>query len=194
MVYIAVVSMGGQFNHLIARAVMDAGEEAEMVHMSGKLSDIEKLGCDGMIFGGGPQSIADENADLGNAGDMLRHCKVPALTMCLTHQLLAKVYGGKSGKAKEPEFGVIEIIVDKEDEIVKGMGPKFRTTESHNDEVLELPSCMEALAHSSKCRYQIIRHKAKPLFGLQFHPETMQGEKDAQVFVNFLDICKRHKK
>ena len=194
MVYIAVVSMGGQFNHLIARAVIDLGEEAEMVDMGAQLSDIEKMSVDGMIFGGGPQSIGNEEAKLGNAGEMLKHCKVPALTMCLTHQLLAKVHGGKAGPAKEPEFGVIEVIVDKEDEILRGMGPSFKTTESHNDEVVVLPSCMESLAHSSKCRYQVIRHRTKPLFGLQFHPETKQGEKDEQVFRNFLEICRKHKK
>ncbi len=194
MVYIAVIRMGGQFNHLIARTIMDLGEEAEMVDMGAKLSDIEKMGADGMIFGGGPQRIGGEGENLGNAADMLKNSKVPALTMCLTHQLLAMVHGGKAGPAKEPEFGVVEIIVDKEDEILEGMGKRFKTTESHNDEVVVLPLCMEALAHSSKCKYQVIRHKTKPLFGLQFHPETMQGEKDEQVFRNFVEICKKHRK
>jgi len=110
--------------------------------------------------------------------------------MCLTHQLLAVAYGGKAGEAKTPEFGIIEITVDDEDDILRGMGPKFKTIQSHNDEILELGPELAPLAHSEKCKYQVVRHKTKPIFGVQFHAETMQGEKDMQLFENFLRICR----
>jgi len=82
--------------------------------------------------------------------------------------------------------------VDKEDDLLKGIGPSFKTVQSHNDEILELPEGFEVLAHSEKCKYQVIRHMTKPLFGAQFHAETMQGEKDEAIFANFVRICREH--
>lgn len=190
---VAVYNIGGQFNHLIYRTVMDLGEEAEMVPINTPLAELKRMGADGVIMGGGPQRIGSEMDKLGSCPQVLAGVEVPALSMCVTHQLLAIVYGGKSGPAKEPEFGLVDVFVDKEIDLLKGMAPKFRTVQSHNDEVLVLPPVMESVAHSQKCRYQVIQHRQKPIFGVQFHPETMQGEKDEQLFRNFLDICKKHK-
>jgi len=191
---IAVVDMGGQFNHLIYRAIIDLGEEAEMVPMTITTKELRQMAVDGVIMGGGPQRIGDRMENLGNTPNLLRELDVPVLTMCLTHQLLAIVYGGKAGPASKPEFGVIEIEVDEERDILKGMGPRFRSIESHNDEVTVLPPVFDVLAHSKKCKVQVIQHREKQLFGVQFHPETMQGEKDMQLFRNFVRICGEKKK
>jgi GMP synthase (glutamine-hydrolysing) len=191
---IAVVDMGGQFNHLIYRAIVDLGEEAEMVPMDITTKELREKKVDGVIMGGGPQRVGSEMGKLGNTPKLLRELNVPVLTMCVTHQLLATVYGGKAGPASQPEFGVIEIEVDEEREILKGMGPRFRSIESHNDEVTVLPPVFDVLASSKKCRVQVIQHREKPIFGVQFHPETMQGEKDMQLFRNFVRICRKHRK
>jgi len=73
---------------------------------------------------------------------------------------------------------------------LKGVGKSFKTVQSHNDEIIELPEGFEVLAHSEKCRYQVIRHRTRSLFGAQFHAETMQGEKDELIFQNFVRICR----
>lgn len=191
---IAVVDMGGQFNHLIYRAIIDLGEDAEMVPMTITTKELKEKKVDGVIMGGGPQRIDMDMDKLGNTPNLLKELDVPVLTMCVTHQLLATVYGGKAGPASQPEFGVIEIEVDEEGKILKGIGPRFKSIESHNDEITELPPVFDVLASSKKCKIQVIQHREKPLFGVQFHPETMQGEKDTQLFRNFVEICRKHRK
>ena len=192
MVKIAVVKVGGQYNHLIMRTIIDLGEESELVPLSITLQELEAQGFDGVVMGGGPQRVADEQDKLGNLADILKNAKTPVLALCVAHQLIAPAFGGKAGPAAQPEFGAIEVFVDDEDEILKGMGPSFKTVQSHNDEILVLPKGFKVLAHSEKCKYQVIRHASRPLFGAQFHAETMQGEKDEVIFQNFVRICKEN--
>jgi len=194
MVKIAAVKVGGQYNHLIMRTVQDLGEESELVPLSVTLADLKRDGFDGVIMGGGPQRIETEREKLGNLADIIKNAPFPVFALCVAHQLIAPVFGGRSGPARQPEFGMIEVLVDKEDDILKGIGPSFKTVQSHNDEILALPKGFEVLAHSEKCKYQVIRHHSKLLFGAQFHAETMQGEKDEAIFANFVRICKEHAK
>ncbi|VVC04027.1 GMP synthase [glutamine-hydrolyzing] subunit A [Candidatus Burarchaeum australiense] len=192
MVNIAVVKVGGQYNHLIMRSVIDAGEESELVPLSITLHELAERGFDGVVMGGGPQRIGSEQDKLGNLEDIIKNSKVPVLALCVAHQLIAPAFGGKAGPAKQPEFGAVDVFVDDEDELLAGMGPSFKTVQSHNDEIIILPKGFEVLAHSEKCKYQVIRHATRPLFGAQFHAETMQGEKDEMIFRNFVEICRKH--
>jgi GMP synthase (glutamine-hydrolysing) len=192
MVKIAVVKVGGQYNHLIMRTILDVGEESELVPLSITPKELEERGFNGIVMGGGPQRVESEREKLGNLEDIIKNAGFPVLALCVAHQLIAFAFGGKAGPAKQPEFGEIEVFVDREDGILEGMGPSFRTVQSHNDEITELPRGFEALAHSEKCKHQVIRHTSRPLFGAQFHAETMQGEKDERLFQNFVKICKEH--
>jgi GMP synthase (glutamine-hydrolysing) len=194
MVKIAAVKTGGQYNHLIMRTVQDLGEESELVPLSITLKQLEEKEFDGVIMGGGPQRVGSVQDKLGDLANIIKNAKFPVFALCVAHQLAAPVFGGVSGPAKQPEFGMIEVFVDKEDDILRGLGKSFKTVQSHNDEILELPSVFEVLAHSDKCKYQVIRHKSQPIFGAQFHAETMQGEKDELIFKNFVRICKEHAK
>ena len=62
---------------------------------------------------------------------------------------------------------------------------------SHNDEVTKLPEDFEILASSENCKVQAMKHKSKPLFGLQFHPEVEHTEFGETIFKNFVKICEK---
>jgi GMP synthase (glutamine-hydrolysing) len=66
--------------------------------------------------------------------------------------------------------------------------------ESHNDEVLEMPPDFVSLAHSDNCTVQAMRHKTKPLFGVQFHPEIEHTDNGYEIFQAFVDVCQAQKK
>ena len=111
--------------------------------------------------------------------------------ICLTHQLIAIVFGGKAGPAKQPEYGPVEVFVDEKDELLEGFGKSFKAWETHNDEIKLLPEDFKVLAHSEKCKIQVIRHTTKPIFVTQFHPEVVHTENGTQIFKNFIRVCKR---
>ncbi len=54
----------------------------------------------------------------------------------------------------------------------------------------ELPKNFKILAHSEKCKIQVMRHINKPIFGMQFHPEVTHTENGNKIFKNFIEICK----
>lgn len=187
---IPVVNVQGQYNHLIVRCLNELGVESELIPMYIAYEDLEKMGIDGLAMGGGPQRIDFEIKKFENLSNNIKQLKVPILGICVTHQLLAMVFGGMAGPAKLPEYGPVEVYVDDEDQILKGFGESFIALETHNDEVIKLPENFKNLAHSEKCKVQVMRHISKPIFGTQFHPEVTQTENGNLIFKNFIEICR----
>ena len=106
-----------------------------------------------------------------------------------SHQLIAELFGGKVRTAKVGEYADSKIIVDNEDEILRGLAPSFNAWVSHKDEVSTIPQDFLKLAHSNTCSIEAMVHVKFPLYGLQFHPEVEHTPKGPDIFKNFLRIC-----
>ncbi len=194
MTFIPVVYVKGQYNHLITRSLQDLGVESRLLPSSTTPEQLEKLKADGLVMGGGPQSVRQlENLpkELADAVQLIRGVKLPMLCICVTHQLLAKAFGGETGAAKKPEYGPVEISVDNEDTILTGVGQSFTAWESHTDEVVKPPPGFRVLAHSENCTVQAIRHENARIFGVQFHPEVSHTAKGSEIFRNFLQTVRQ---
>jgi len=189
--FIPVVNVTGQYNHLITRALIDLGMKSELVSLSVTKKNLEKMNADGLVMGGGPQRIDVEKDKLSNLSSLIKELEIPMLGICLTHQLIAIIFGGRAGPAKYPEYGPVEVFIDEEDHILKGLGKSFKAWETHNDEVLVLPRNFKILAHSEKCKVQVMAHKNKPIFGVQFHPEVVHTENGNMIFKNFIELCEK---
>ena len=194
MTVIPVVYVKGQYNHLIARRLQELGVESQLMPPSTPLAKIEAMGADALVMGGGPQSVRSLDGltrELKDASNLMRDTKLPMLCICVTHQLMATTFGGKTNLAKKPEFGPVEVSVSDEDTILEGLKPSFTAWESHNDEVVAVPPNFTALASSSNCAVQAMRHKKRNVFGVQFHPEVYHTPKGVDVFKNFLAAIHR---
>jgi len=194
MLIVPVVFVKGQYNHLITRVLQDLGAESRLLPASTSPEQIEALKTDALVMGGGPQrvrALEELTGELADAAGLIRTIKVPLLCICVTHQLLATAYGGKTAMAKKPEFGPVEIKVAEEDKILEGMKPGFNAWESHNDEIVRAPKDFHVLASSSSCQVQAMRHKTRDLFGVQFHPEVSHTTKGVDVFKNFLAVVRK---
>ncbi|MCX6777634.1 MAG: gamma-glutamyl-gamma-aminobutyrate hydrolase family protein [Candidatus Micrarchaeota archaeon] len=133
----------------------------------------------------------DDNGTFAGVMEIMREVTIPQLTICATHQLLAIVHGGTAGPAGQPEYGMGEVFVEDEDEILKGLRPKFTALLTHNDEVKKMPKDFVKFAHSEHCKVQAMKHKKYPLYGVQFHPETVHTQGSALIFENFKRICRK---
>jgi GMP synthase (glutamine-hydrolysing) len=189
--FIPVVDVGGQYNHMITRTLIELGVKSQLIPMSTTTIELKEMKADCLVMGGGPQRIGFETEKLGNLPNIIKESDIPMLGLCVTHQLITIVFGGKAGQAKHPEYGPVKVYVDDEDEILKNFKSSFWAWETHNDEVILLPENFEILAHSEKCKIQVIRHKDKPIFGVQFHPEAVQTENGFLIFKNFIEVCKK---
>ncbi len=183
---IAVIANRGQYNHRIYRTLKYLGVEAMLLKNNIPLDELKDMELGGIVIGGGP--FLEES---GNSELIVKEFseEIPILGICLGHQILAKTFGGEVHQAEMGEYAEAEIFVDKEDSILRGVGPSFSAWVSHRDEVKTLPEDFIGLAHSETCKVEAMRHKVLPLFGVQFHPEVEHTPKGPLIFRNFIERC-----
>jgi GMP synthase (glutamine-hydrolysing) len=184
---ILVIANRGQYNHRIYRTLKYLGEEAKLVQNTITVGEVRREDPEAIVVGGGPYL-----EEIGNSGDIVMEFfkEIPILGICLGHQLIAKLFGGKVRSAQIGEYADSEIIVDEEDEILRGLGPSFRAWVSHKDEVFKLPGDFIKLAHSETCEIEAMAHRSLPLYGVQFHPEVEHTPVGPEIFKNFLRLQK----
>jgi GMP synthase (glutamine-hydrolysing) len=182
-----VVNNYGQFCHLIYRALREFGVKTEVIKNTLTVEEILSKELDGLILSGGPTL---ERA--GNCKSYVRELEVPILGICLGHQLMAVAYGGSVRKGKYGGFGEVEVEILHENDILKGMAPKTITWASHSDEVEVIPQNFIRLAKSEICEVEAMKHKSKPLYGVQWHPEVSHTLQGKLLLQNFLKVCQEY--
>lgn len=189
MVRIYVVDNGGQWTHREWRTLRDLDVETNIVPNTTLLTELQKEGIQGLVLSGGAPRIGLDST-LGNCAEYLDHADIPILGICAGHQYMARHFGGTVQPSKIPEFGQVELtIYNDDDPLFEGVLKKSIVWESHNDEVTVLPKEFINLAGSDNCKIQAIRHKKKPFYGLQFHPEVEHTQFGEQIFKNFIGLC-----
>ncbi len=183
---ILIVNNGGQYVHRIWRSLREIGVVSQMVPPSQVLETLKADKPKGLILSGGPTSVYEDNLGLSAA---LLSLDIPVLGICWGHQFIAHALGGKVQYGEKGEYGYSEIIVDEEDDILRGMPKKFQAWVSHRDEVVELPPDFISLAHSETCQIEAMRHRSLPIFGVQFHPEVFHTQNGKLVLKNFVGVC-----
>ena len=116
---------------------------------------------------------------------------LPVLGLCYGHQLIAQIARGKVKPAACKEYGIAQVTIDKSVGVLKGLGKKERVWMSHGDTVFAVPADYEVLAHTESCPVAAFRHKKKPIYGLQWHPEVVHTENGTRMLHNFIfQVCK----
>ncbi len=190
MVKIYVVDNGGQWTHREWRSLKYLDCETKIIPNTTSFKDLSNEKIDGLLLSGGAPRIGLSDT-LGNIDEYLEFASFPILGICAGHQYMARFFGGDAKPAATPEFGKVELEILKEDDFFKKVPKKSVVWESHNDEVTKIPDCFKLLASSQNCRVQAIKHKNKPFYGLQFHPEVENTEHGETMFKNFVEICKK---
>ena len=190
---IIIIDSGSQYTHLIKRNFRDLDKEAEIINAREPYENVkEKIeSAERIVLSGGPSSVSVDKDSLTRIITekvKTKEITVPILGICYGHQMIADVWGAKVEKGKSAEYGVSEITVDNEDVILKGLPEKFKAWVSHFDEVKELPEGFEALAHSETCGIEAMRHKERPVFAIQFHPEVWHTENGEKILENFIKV------
>jgi len=146
----------------------------------------DRIDADGLILGGGPTLDRARRC-----ADYLRDLNIPILGICLGMQLMGTTFGGKVEPGTIGGYAEVEVEVLRENDILKGLPPRFKTWASHADQVVKLPSEFEVLARSNICEIEAMRHLKRPLYGVQWHPEVVHTEYGQELLDNFISVCKR---
>lgn len=180
---IAILDFGSQYSLLIARRLRERGIYSEIFAPTTLWKTLREKGVKGIIISGGPKSVGD--ADLPKIDSVFFEGTIPVLGICLAHQLFAKEFGGTVKSATLKEFGKTELSVVTTSVLFSEVPSKFTVWSSHSEEVVSLPKKVEVLAQTPNCNYAVLKYTEKPIFTLQFHPESAHSEWGGQVLANF---------
>jgi anthranilate synthase component II len=118
--------------------------------------------------------------------------KVPILGVCLGHQAIGQVYGGKIVRAPEPMHGKLSRIHHTGKSVFRGLNNDFNATRYHSLTIApeSMPAALDVTATSEDGVIQGVMHKSHPVHGVQFHPESIASENGHALLKNFLDIAR----
>jgi anthranilate synthase/phosphoribosyltransferase len=116
---------------------------------------------------------------------------IPLLGVCLGHQCIAEVYGGTVGRAPVPVHGKTAEVHHDGTGLLAGMSDPFTATRYHSLTVEEdtLPAELEVTAHTGDGLVMALHHRELPLYGVQFHPESVLTPEGVVVLRNFLELA-----
>jgi anthranilate synthase component II len=117
--------------------------------------------------------------------------KIPLLGVCLGHQAIGQVYGGKVIRAPEPLHGKLSTIRHTDAGVFKGLPDKFDVTRYHSliVERNSLPDVLEVTAETPDGLIMGLQHKTHPVHGVQFHPESIASQQGHALLANFLQLA-----
>jgi GMP synthase (glutamine-hydrolysing) len=190
---ILVLDFGGQYCHLIGRRIREHGVYSEIVPQDITPDEIKtlskKFNVKGLILSGGPSSVYEPNAP--RLDPRILEANLPILGLCYGHQLIAEITNGKVEPATRKEYGIAQVTIDKTVGVLAGLSKKEKVWMSHGDIVLAVPPGFEVLAHTESCPVAAFKHKEKPIYGLQWHPEVIHTENGMRMLRNFIfEVCK----
>jgi anthranilate synthase component 2 len=119
--------------------------------------------------------------------------KVPLLGVCLGHQSIGQAFGGNIIRAPEPVHGKVHTICNTGKGIFDKLPKEFEITRYHSliIEKDSLPKELEITAESADGLIMAIQHKELPVFGVQFHPESIASQYGHELLANFWQTCYR---
>ena len=116
---------------------------------------------------------------------------VPLFGVCLGHQILASVFGAQVLRGKQPMHGKVSMVHTNGSGVFKGLPREFPVTRYHSLIVEEksLPSFLKVDARTEDGVIMALRHEKLPLFGVQFHPESVRTQYGHEIIANFMSTA-----
>ena len=184
---ILVIDNYDSFVYNLGRYVTDLGQPA-MVERNDALSvgDIERLGPSHIIISPGPCTPAEAGVSV----EVVRHlgADIPILGVCLGHQCVGVAYGGRITRAQRPMHGKASRIHHQGKDLFQGLPNPLGAARYHSLVIdpESLPAELEAVATSDEGEIMAVRHCAHPVWGVQFHPESILTDRGYHLLHHFL--------
>ena len=153
------------------------------------VAQIEELAPDKIILSPGPGRPEDAGIIVEAAGSICR--KIPTLGVCLGHQAICKAYGATVTYAKTLMHGKQSIIkISGSSPLFKGIEENAPVARYHSlaADAATLPDCLEVTAVADDGEVMAVQHKEFPIYGVQFHPESIMTPDGKKMLRNFIEL------
>ncbi|HUU58840.1 MAG TPA: glutamine-hydrolyzing GMP synthase [Phycisphaerae bacterium] len=185
---IVILDFGSQYAQLIARRVRDSGVYSILARPDVTPEELRALHPKGLIFTGGPASVYEQNAPRCRAE--LLEMGLPILGICYGMQVACRMLGADIRPAAAREYGRAFLTILRPNSLLRNLPVETTVWMSHADQVQALGEDFIPLAATPTCPVAAVRHKTRPFYGVQFHPEVTHTPHGSEIFSNFLyEIC-----
>ena len=185
---ILVVDNYDSFVHNVARYLAMAGAGVEVVRNDAvSLDDVRRLAPDAIVVSPGPCTPA--GAGISNEVIQTFSGTIPILGVCLGHQCIGEIFGGRVARARRPMHGLESDIAHGRARLFAGLPSPLRVGRYHSLVVERTPAmdrCLTIDATSPEGEIMALSHTSHPTLGVQFHPESVLTPSGAAIFANFL--------
>ncbi|MDO8602554.1 MAG: aminodeoxychorismate/anthranilate synthase component II [Candidatus Omnitrophota bacterium] len=177
------------FTYNLVQYLSELGEKL-VVRRNDKIGieEIKKLKPDHIVISPGPGRPSEAGISeevIGEFGP-----RIPLLGVCLGHQGIGEVFGGKVIRAENLMHGKTSMIYHNSDSLFKDVSNPFEATRYHSliVEKKSLPDIFQVIAWTKADEIMGIKHKKFPIWGVQFHPESILTKEGKQLLKNFINI------
>jgi para-aminobenzoate synthetase len=175
--------------HLIAEAT---GEPPLVVRNDEPLSEVRRHEFDSVVVSPGPGKPSVPK-DFGISKNAICDFGVPVLGVCLGHQGIGHFFGGRVVHAGEAMHGRVSTVRLGDDELFDGMPARIDVVRYHSLVVApELPPSLKPIAWLADGTIMGLKHVRLPLYGVQFHPESILSQYGRQLLANFHRLTQRY--
>ena len=148
------------------------------------LEEIAALKPSHIVISPGPGTPQD--AGISERVVQFFHKTIPILGVCLGHQAIGEVFGGKIVRAPTLMHGKTSPVFHDSKTIFKGLPQGFPATRYHSLVVTDIPACLEVSAQTKDGIVMGLRHRDYPVEGIQFHPESIMTVVGKQILAGFM--------
>ncbi|HET9162277.1 MAG TPA: aminodeoxychorismate synthase component I [Solirubrobacterales bacterium] len=172
--------------HLLAEV---NGEEPAVVRNDETTwTELAEREFDNVVISPGP-GRPERIGDFGVCADAIRHSTVPLLGVCIGHQGIGVLHGARIVAAPEPVHGRLSAVLHDDSGLFAGIPRAFQAVRYHSLCVEQpLPSELRGIAWTSDGVLMGLEHRERPLWGVQFHPESVCAEHGRRLLENFRDL------
>jgi anthranilate synthase/aminodeoxychorismate synthase-like glutamine amidotransferase len=182
---IVVIDNYDSFTYNLVQYLGELGEELRVFRNDKvTLEEIERLKPAGIVISPGPG--VPQEAGISEKVVQYFHKSTPILGVCLGHQAIGEVFGGKVVRAPTLMHGKVSNIFHDTKGLFSGLPQGFPATRYHSLMVTDIPTCLEISAQTNEGIVMGLRHRDYPTEGIQFHPESIMTVVGKNLLKNFL--------
>jgi para-aminobenzoate synthetase component 2 len=188
---IAIIDNYDSFVFNIARYFRELGEEVEVIRNDAiSVSDLVRLKPRAVVISPGPRTPIEAGISMAIIDNLSG--RIPILGICLGHQCIGRVFGGRVVRARYPMHGRAAHITHNGQELFEDL-PSPLLVGRYHSLVVELDeSCQSPLvvtARSKDGEIMALGHRSQPTYGVQFHPESILTQQGHRLLRNFLRLA-----
>ncbi len=159
-----------------------------LVRRNDKISikEVAALKPEKIIISPGPKT--PDEAGISNEIIKQFGANIPVLGVCLGHQCIVKVFGGKIVRVGKIVHGKTSLVYHNNKGILKGIPSPFLAARYHSLKTVNIPACLEVIAQTKDKIVMGVQHRNWPIFGLQCHPESFLTEYGQKIIQGFIKI------